>query len=67
MEGALDRRKVHSIAEDARDIVGLLATLTEDCVYEVVPTGTVWRGDAGATCTAVRREHVGGAAETTSR
>ncbi|CAN5193057.1 hypothetical protein BH20GEM2_BH20GEM2_06710 [soil metagenome] len=41
--------KVHSIAEDARDIPGLLATLTEDCVYEVVPTGTVWRGHAGAT------------------
>jgi hypothetical protein len=41
--------KAHSIAEDARDIPGLLATLTDDCVYEVVPTGTVWRGHAGAT------------------
>lgn len=41
--------KKHSIAEDNRSIPGLLATLTEDCVYEVVPTGTVWRGHEGAT------------------
>jgi predicted ester cyclase len=39
----------HSIAEDARDIPGLLATLTEDCVYEVVQEETVWRGHEGAT------------------
>lgn len=39
----------HSIAEDARDLSGLMATLTEDCVYELVPTGTVWKGHAGAT------------------
>jgi predicted ester cyclase len=38
----------HSIAEDARDIDGLIATLTEDCVYEIVPTGQRWEGHAGA-------------------
>lgn len=31
--------KEHSIAEDRRDLPGLIATLTPDCVYEVVPTG----------------------------
>jgi predicted ester cyclase len=39
----------HSIAEDARDIPGLLATLTDDCVYEVVQEEAVWRGHEGAT------------------
>ena len=38
----------HSIAEDARDIDGLIATLTEDCVYEIVPTGQRWDGHVGA-------------------
>jgi hypothetical protein len=38
----------HSIAEDARDIDGLIATLSEDCVYEIVPTGQCWEGHAGA-------------------
>ena len=41
--------KTHSIAEDQRDIPGLLSTLTEDCVYEVVPTGARWEGHEGAT------------------
>lgn len=40
--------KRHSIAEDERDIGGLLSTLTEDCVYEVVPTGHRWEGHDGA-------------------
>jgi predicted ester cyclase len=40
--------KRHSIAEDRRDIPGLLATLTTDCVYEVVNTGSLWRGHDGA-------------------
>lgn len=40
--------KAHSIAEDRRDIPGLLATLTDDCVYEVVPTGDRWEGLHGA-------------------
>jgi hypothetical protein len=31
----------HSRAEDQRDIPGLIATLSETCVYEVVPTGDV--------------------------
>lgn len=39
----------HSIAEDRRDIPGLMATLTEDCVYTVVPTDTNWHGKEGAT------------------
>src|SRR5262245_17488783 len=38
----------HSIAEDRRDLDGLIATLTGDCVYEVVPTGQRWEGHAGA-------------------
>ena len=38
----------HSIAEDRRDIDGLVATLTPDCVYEIVGTGLRWEGHAGA-------------------
>ncbi len=38
----------HSIAEDRRDIDGLIATLAADCVYEIVPTGQRWEGLAGA-------------------
>jgi predicted ester cyclase len=38
----------HSIAEDRRDLPGLLDTLTEDCVYEVIPTGQRWEGHQGA-------------------
>ena len=42
--------KAHSIAEDERDIAGLMATLTHDCVYEVVgEAGARWEGHAGAT------------------
>jgi len=41
--------KRHSIAEDARDLPGLIATLTDDCVYELVATGRRWSGHAGAT------------------
>ena len=37
----------HSLAEDARDIEGLVATITPDGVYELVPTGQVWRGHEG--------------------
>jgi predicted ester cyclase len=39
----------HSIAEDARDIPGLMATLTEDCVYTVVNGGASWHRKEGAT------------------
>ncbi|MGE5462179.1 MAG: nuclear transport factor 2 family protein [Syntrophothermus sp.] len=39
----------HSIAEDSRDIPGLMATLTEDCIYTVVNKGVDWKGKAGAT------------------
>jgi hypothetical protein len=38
----------HSIAEDARDIDGLVATLSTDCVYELVPAGQRWEGHDGA-------------------
>jgi len=41
--------KRHSIAEDSRDLPGLLSTLTEDCVYELVQTGERWEGHEGAT------------------
>lgn len=39
----------HSLAEDAHDIPGLMATLTEDCVYTVVNSGVTWHRKAGAT------------------
>lgn len=39
----------HSIAEDTRDIPGLMATLTEDCLYTVINKGVDWHGKAGAT------------------
>jgi hypothetical protein len=38
----------HSIAEDRRDIDGLVATLAPDCVYEIVATEQRWEGHAGA-------------------
>jgi predicted ester cyclase len=38
----------HSLAEDRRDLDGLIDTLTVDCVYEVVPTGQRWEGHDGA-------------------
>lgn len=38
----------HSKAEDARDLDGLIATLAEDCVYEIIPTGQRWEGHDGA-------------------
>jgi predicted ester cyclase len=38
----------HSIAEDRRDIDGLIATLSADCRYEVVVTGQRWDGHDGA-------------------
>ncbi len=38
----------HSIAEDRRDIDGLVATLSPDCVYEIVGTGLRWDGHDGA-------------------
>jgi predicted ester cyclase len=40
--------KRHSIAEENRDLPGLLSTLTEDCVYELVQTGHRWEGHEGA-------------------
>ena len=40
--------KTHSIAEDNRDLPGLISTLTEDCVYELVQSGHRWEGHDGA-------------------
>jgi ketosteroid isomerase-like protein len=49
VEAVYELWKQHSIAEDNRDIVGLLATLTEDCVYRIVGADEVWEGHEGAT------------------
>ncbi len=38
----------HSIAEDRRDIDGLIATLAPDCAYEIVGSGLRWEGHDGA-------------------
>jgi predicted ester cyclase len=38
----------HSIAEDRRDIDGLIATLAPECVYEIVGSGLRWEGHNGA-------------------
>ena len=38
----------HSIAEDRRDIDGLIATLAPNCVYEIVGSGLRWDGHDGA-------------------
>jgi hypothetical protein len=41
--------KTHSIAEDKRDLPGLISTLTEDCVYEVRGFDDArWEGHEGA-------------------
>jgi predicted ester cyclase len=49
VEAVRELWKQHSKAEDARDIAGLLATLTEDCVYEIADTPHRWEGHEGAT------------------
>jgi predicted ester cyclase len=38
----------HSIAEDRRDIDGLISTLAPKCVYEIVGTGLRWERHEGA-------------------
>ena len=43
-----DLYKRHSVAEDARDLPGLISTLTPDCVYELIQTGHRWEGHDGA-------------------
>jgi predicted ester cyclase len=43
-----DLYKKHSLAEDARDLDGLISTLTPDCVYELVQTGHRWERHDGA-------------------
>jgi ketosteroid isomerase-like protein len=39
----------HSIAEENRDLPGLIATLADDCVYEIPAWNQRWEGHAGAT------------------
>lgn len=48
LESIRELWKQHSKAEDDRDIAGLLATLTQDCVYEVMGSGARWEGHEGA-------------------
>ncbi len=43
-----DLWKRHSVAEDNRDLPGLVSTLTGDCVYEIRPGGERWEGHEGA-------------------
>ena len=38
----------HSIAEDRRNIDGLISTLAPECAYEIVGSGLRWEGHAGA-------------------
>jgi len=38
----------HSVAEDRRDIEGLISTLSTDCVYEIVRLRKKWWGHEGA-------------------
>ena len=40
--------KRHSIAEEKRDLPGLIATLSADCVYEIPAWKQRWEGHAGA-------------------
>ncbi|HLM36626.1 MAG TPA: nuclear transport factor 2 family protein [Gaiellaceae bacterium] len=40
--------KRHAKAEDNRDVPGLISTLADDCVYELVQTGHRWEGHEGA-------------------
>jgi predicted ester cyclase len=41
--------KRHSIAEENRDLPGLIATLADDCVYEIPARKQRWEGHTGAT------------------
>ncbi|MEA1882015.1 MAG: ester cyclase [Candidatus Marinimicrobia bacterium] len=43
-----DLYKKHSIAEDNRDLPGLISTLTTDCVYELIQEKVRWEGHSGA-------------------
>jgi predicted ester cyclase len=48
VEAVYELWKQHSIAEDNRDIAGLLATLTDDCVYQIIGEEERWEGHDGA-------------------
>jgi predicted ester cyclase len=47
-EAIRDLWKRHSIAEDERDLPGLISTLTPDCIYELAGTSHRWEGHDGA-------------------
>jgi steroid delta-isomerase-like uncharacterized protein len=40
--------KRHSIAEESHDLEGIIATLTEDCIYEIPEWERRWEGHEGA-------------------
>ena len=40
--------KRHSVSENERDLPGLIATMTDDCVYELAGTAHRWEGRDGA-------------------
>ena len=40
--------KRHSIAEEHRDLAGLISTLTDDCIYEIPAWQRRWDGHDGA-------------------
>ena len=48
IEAVRELWKQHSVAEENRDLPGLIATLTDDCVYEIVGTPHRWDGHEGA-------------------
>ena len=47
-EAVRDLWKRHSVAEDARDLPGLISTLTDDCIYTVDGVDRRWEGHEGA-------------------
>ena len=54
--------KRHSIAEDERDLPGLISTLTPDCVYELAQSAgqlEYWPGVRGAVLAARAATHLG--------
>ncbi len=40
--------QIYSIAEDRRELDGLISTMTEDCIYKLAQTGKQWHGHEGA-------------------
>lgn len=44
----LELLKRHLLSENAHNLDATLATLTEDCFFEDLPSGSTWKGHAGA-------------------